>query len=68
MRCYNWSKLGHFAHECTESRKVRHNYTLLNYALVMSSILLTESRPVWTVDSGATYHISRDRDAFVEYH
>ena len=33
----------------------------------MSSILLTESRPMWTVDSGATDHIARDRDTYVEY-
>ena len=47
---------------------MRPNYTLLNYALVTSSILLTESHPVWTVDSRATDHIACDRNAYVEYH
>ena len=46
MKCYNCSKLGHFTRECTESIKVRSNSTLLNYALVMSSELLTDSHPV----------------------
>ena len=35
--------------------------------MVSSSVLLTESRPLWTVDSGATDHVARDRAAFVEY-
>ena len=67
MRCYNCNKLDHFTRECTELKKVRPNSTLLNYALVTSSILLIESCPVWTVNSRATDHIARDRDAFIEY-
>lgn len=63
MRCYNCSKLGHFAHEYTELKKVRSNSTLLN-ALIMSYVLLTESRLVWPVHSRATEHITRDRDTF----
>ncbi|KAK0588887.1 hypothetical protein LWI29_006625 [Acer saccharum] len=31
------------------------------------SVLLTESRPLWTVDSGAIDHVARDRATFVEY-
>ena len=46
---------------------MRPNYSSLNYALATSSVLLTKSRPVWTVDSGVTYHIARDRNAYVEY-
>ena len=29
--------------------------------------MLTESHPMWTVDSRATDHVARDRGAFVEY-
>ena len=34
---------------------------------VSSSVFLTESYSLWTVDSGATYHVVKDRSAFVEF-
>ena len=46
VRCYYCSKSNHFAREGTEQQKVKPNYTLLNYALVTSFVLLTKSRPV----------------------
>ena len=33
-----------------------------------STILITESYPLWIVDLGATHHVAKDRGAFVEYH
>lgn len=46
MKYYNCSKMGHFTCECTEPKKVRLNSNLLNYALVVSYVLLTNSRPM----------------------
>ena len=44
---------------------------LCSYSLsefnVSSTVLLTDSYPLWTMDSGATDHVARDRAAYVEY-
>ena len=34
---------------------------------ICNSIYLTESHPLWTVDSGATDHVAKDRDVFGEF-
>ena len=34
---------------------------------VASSMLLNESFPLWTIDSGATDHLAKDRSAFLEF-
>uniref|UniRef100_A0A0D3D3E6 DUF4219 domain-containing protein n=1 Tax=Brassica oleracea var. oleracea TaxID=109376 RepID=A0A0D3D3E6_BRAOL len=38
-----------------------------NQADPKSCTMLTESHPLWIVDSGATDHVARSREAFVEY-
>ncbi|ESQ44830.1 hypothetical protein EUTSA_v10003344mg, partial [Eutrema salsugineum] len=65
MKCYNCSSLGHFAHEFTEAKKVLSLNSSCKYAYVSRFVRLTESHSSWIVDSGATYHIARSREAFV---
>ena len=57
--CYNCDKKGHFAHFCTEPKKVTPFSDASLY--VTSCLMLTDSHPSWIVGSGATEHITRDR-------
>ena len=61
--------LGHFACEFTEPKTVAFlNNESLSAIYVSSTSLLTESYPMWIVDSGSTDHESQDREMFVEFH
>ena len=66
LKCYNCGKKGHFAHKCTEQKKVCPELNN-SITLVSSCVMLTESIPLWTVDSAATDHITRDRGAYVDF-
>ncbi|KAH0747420.1 hypothetical protein KY285_009077 [Solanum tuberosum] len=68
MKCYNCQELRYLARECTEPKKVAFLNASLSATYVSSTSLLTESYPMWIVDSGSTDHVSRDREAFVEFH
>ena len=67
LKCYNYGNKGHFARDCKETKKVNDLFIVVNTINVASSVLLTESYSLWTVDSGATNHVAKDRSAFVEF-
>jgi hypothetical protein len=66
MNCFNCGKPCHFARNCTEP-KVMFNHKHPSNLYVSSCLMLAESIPFWTIDSGATDHIVRDRTTFVEF-
>ena len=66
-KCYNCGKKGCFARDCKELKKVNKLSLVVSAINVVSFMLLIESYPLWTVDSGATDHKAKDRSAFVEF-
>ena len=66
MNCFNCGKLGHFSHDCIEP-KVIYDKIHFHNAFVSSCLMLTETVSYWTVDSTATDHIARDRNAYIDF-
>ena len=66
MNCVNYGKSDHFAPDCTEP-KVIYDQIHFDNAFVSSCLILIETVSYWTVDSIATNHIARDRNAYGDF-
>ena len=51
LKCYNYGKNGHFSCDYKEPKKVNDHSTGISTIHVYSSVFLTESYPLWTIDS-----------------
>ena len=60
---YNCSKLGHFARDCIEPKKVHTKSKNLHHMHVNASVYMTKTHPLWIVDSGATEYVANERGA-----
>ena len=67
MNCFSYGKPSHFARECTEP-KVKYDQIHFYDVFISSCLMLTETVPLWTVDSATIDHITRDRNAYVDFH
>ena len=59
--------MGHFVRDFSEQNKVTLCIKNPHFAYVFSTALMANANTLWIVDSGAIYHIDRDRGSLLEY-
>jgi hypothetical protein len=67
IKYFNCDKKGHYARECNEPRKVQIIDKVSHFSYIFNSIFMVDSYLLWTVDSGATYHVAKDHDFFMDF-
>jgi hypothetical protein len=67
MNCFNCGKPSYFARDWTEPN-VMFNHNHPSNLYVSSCLMLALFVSFWTVNSGVTNHIARDRTIFVEFY
>ena len=67
LKCFNCGSKRHFGNECSEPKKVNVHTTHMCVTNVLSNVLLIESSSLWSVDLGATNHITNLKDEFMDF-
>ena len=58
---FNYGKEGHFAHDCSQPKKVLPNLSSY-FIFVTSHVMVAHPSSDWIVDSGAMEHIERETE------
>jgi len=66
VKRFNCNQMGHYACDCTKYKKMLY-YAHASDFNVAGFFFLFETNPIWIIDSGATDHIARDREAFLDF-
>jgi hypothetical protein len=67
IKYFNCGKKCHYTRECNEPCKVHIIENISYFSYIFSSSFMLDSYLLWTVDSGATNHVAKDHDLFVDF-